>query len=170
MKSAQTLLMLASAAAAPASTSKPTAVTVDNEPWYLLLDLGDLTPTEGIESNSNRKILTFGSDKGVMLSVIVQKVHAPATLAGCRDLFDRRKRGEGDLIPANEVQWQQGDTSIQEFEWFFGSGDKTIIHHNTFSCRVRGNYYIDVHASKAGYRPSDHDALMALINDVRIVD
>lgn len=36
--------------------------------------------------------------------------------------------------------------------------------------RVRGTYYIDVHASRIRYRLTDHDALMALIDGVAIVD
>ena len=39
-----------------------------------------------------------------------------------------------------------------------------------FNPGYSGTYYIDVHASKLGYRPSDRNALVALVDGVSIAD
>lgn len=170
MKFSLTWLLVAIAAAAPAQAPGSTQLRIHNEPWQLELSLGDLKPTQGFPSRADRQVSTYRNDKGVTLSVIVENARAPATLASCRNVFARRKQGKGGLVPVNEVQSQRGETAFQEYDFKLALKGKTIVHHNIFSCRVRGTHYIDVHASKIDYRPSDRDALMALVNSVKIVD
>jgi hypothetical protein len=170
MKFAVTWMMLGLAAGAPARSREPTEILFDQEPWRLALFLGDLKPVQGYPDSPNRQVLTYGNEKGVMLSVIVQKIGAPATLASCLNVFDHRKQGRDGTVPVNEVHGQRSQTAYQEYDLILGAGANAIVHHDIFSCRVRGNYYIDVHASKLDYRRSDHAALMALVDGVRIVE
>lgn len=170
MKLLLTSLFVLLAAAAPPQKPKPTEVHVDNEPWHLELSLDGFQPAEGFPSSVNRQILTYRNGRGTMLSVIVENAHAPATLASCRRLFARRMQGGGGPIPVNEVQRHRSDASFQEYDLKIGSNGATMLHHNIYSCRVRGSYYIDVHASKVPYQPGDRDALMALVDSVRIVN
>ena len=163
-------LLLALAAGATAQASKPTELRFGNEPWRLLFSLGDLKPTQGVASRPDRDAFTYRNDRGVTLSIIVENAHAPATLASCRNVFARRKQGNGRLVPINEVQDQRGEAAIQEYDFTIDSKGTTVVHHNVFSCRVRGTHYIDVHASKMGYRPGDRPALLALVEGVKIVE
>jgi hypothetical protein len=162
-------LLTALAAAASAYAPEPAEVRVDNETWYLQLPSGDLQPIEAVPSTADRKVLTYRV-RDMTLSVIVENAHAPATIASCREVFDGRQQGMAQFGLANEVRSQRGDAAIQEHDLTIDDRGQRVAHHDIFSCRVRGFYYIDVHASKTGYRPGDHDALMALVSEVRIVD
>ena len=174
MKLASAPLLVALVASAPSSaqSSKPTELRFADVPWHLALALGDMKPAEGFPSRPDRDVFTYSDGKGTILSVIVENAHAPATLASCREVFERRKLGnpgEGILL-VNEVQGQRGDAATQEYDLKIDSHGEAIVQHNVFSCRVRGNYYIDAHASKIRYRPGDRNALMALIDGVTIVE
>ena len=157
------LVVSASSSAQP----KPTELRFANVPWHLALSLGDMKPTEGFPSRPDRDVFTYGDGKGTILSVIVENAHAPATLASCRDVFARRK---ASMQPVNEVQGQRGDAATQEYDLKVDFQGEAIVQHNVFSCRVRGTYYIDAHASKIRYQAGDRDALMALIDGVTIVE
>ena len=165
--SAPILIALVSSAPSSAQSSKPTELRFGNVPWHLALSLGDMKPAEGFPSRPDRDVFTYSNGKGTILSVIVENAHAPATLASCRDVFARRKAG---MQPANEVQGQRGDGATQEYDLKVDFQGEAIVQHNVFSCRVRGTYYIDTHASKIRYQAGDRDALMALIDGVAIVD
>ena len=167
-----TSLLVTLAAGSPAQAPSATELHFGNEPWHLALALGDLKPTRGIPSSADRQVFTYRNDDGVMLSVIVQKTHKPATLESCRNLFTRRKTGASLLAGirvANEVQGQRGEAATQEYDMIAENPGETIVHHNVFNCRIRGTYYIDVHASKMRYQPSDRPALLALVGGVAIV-
>ena len=167
LASAPILIALVVSASSSAQPPKPTELRFANVPWHLALSLGDMKPTEGFPSRPDRDVFTYGDGKGTILSVIVENAHAPATLASCRDVFARRKAG---MQPANEVQGQRGDAATQEYDLKVDIQGETIVHHNVFSCRVRGTFYIDAHASKVRYQPGDRDALMALLDGVAIVE
>ena len=159
--------LLALAAAAPAVAELRFA----DEPWRLALQLDDMKPFEGAPSSPGRRVFSYSNGKGWVLSVIVENAQAPATLAGCRDVFDRRKQGgNAGFAPVDEVQGQRGDAATQEFDVKGELQGRPFVMHNSYSCRVRGTYYIDVHASKIPYLPSDHDALWALVDRVKIIE
>ena len=152
-------------AATAAQAKKPIELHFGNERWHLVLSSRDLKPTEGAPSDPDRQIWTYLNEQQMVLSVIVENAHQPATMASCRDVFAQRKQhGAGGLALSNEVQGQRGEAAIQEYDLKLG----TIVQHNIYSCRVRGTYYIDVHASKVGYEPGDHDALITLVDAVVI--
>ena len=165
--SAPIIIALVVSASSSAQSSKPTELRFANVSWHLALSLGDMKPTEGFPSRPDRDVFTYGDGKGTILSVIVEDAHAPATLASCRDVFARRKAG---MQPANEVQGQRGDAATQEYDLKVDFQGEAIVQHNVFSCRVRGTFYIDTHASKIRYQSGDRDALMALIDGVAIVE
>lgn len=169
MKLASVPILIALVASAPSSaqSSKPTELRFAGVPWHLALALGDMKPAEGFPSRPDRDVFTYSNGKGTILSVIVENAHAPATLESCRDVFERRKDG---MQPDNEVEGQRGDAATQEYDLKLDFQGEAIIQHNIFSCRVRGTHYIDTHVSKIRYRPGDRDALMALIDDVAIVE
>lgn len=160
------------AAAAPAQAPKPTELHFGNEPWRLVVSATGMKPIEGVPSKPDRQVFTYHNDAELtVLSVIVENAHAPATLASCRDVFARRKQqGAAGLLPVNEVQAQRGEAATQEYDLVVPYQGKTITQHNVFSCRVRGTYYIDVHASKIDYQPAERDKVLALVDAVAIVD
>jgi hypothetical protein len=158
---------IALAAATPAQAKKPIELHFGKEPWHLVLSASDLKPMQGAPSGRDRQVFTYANDRGMLLSVIVENAHQPATMASCRAVFDERKHFDaGGMGPSNEVQGQRGEAAMQEYGLKFGP----IVQHDIFSCRVRGTYYIDVHASKLPYQPGDRDALMALVDAVTIVN
>jgi len=154
------------AAGAPAQAKKPIELHFGNQPWHLVLSSGELKRIEGAPSSPDRQIFTYRSGQ-MLLSVIVENAHAPATMASCRAVFEQRTHFEaGGMGPSNEVQSQRGEAAMQEYDLKLGP----VVQRDIFSCRVRGTYYIDVHASKLPYQPGDHAALMALVDGVAIVD
>ena len=163
-------IAMATTTAAAAEASKTKILHFGNEPWHLILSLSGLTPAEGFPGSPDRDVFTYTNDRLMNLSVVVENAHAPATLASCRDVFAQRKQGYDGITGVqliNEIEGQRGDAATQEYEVRLPN---RAIHHNVFSCRARGTYYIDVHVSKLGYQPSDRDALMALMDAVTIVD
>jgi len=174
MKLASAPILIALVASAPSSAQspKPTELRIANAPWHLALSLGDMKPAEGFPSRPDRDVFTYSNGKGTILSVVVENAHAPATLASCREVFERRKLGnpgEGIRL-VNEVQGQQGEAATQEYDLTIESGGQTIVQHNAFSCRVRGTYYIDVHASGIRDKPGNQAPLWSLIDGVAIVE
>ena len=166
MRRMVTAFGLLTASAAPAAA--PTELRFGSEPWHLALTLGGLKPTQGVESTGERQAWTWSNDTGTILSVIVENAHAPADLASCRDVFERRK---ADLKPVNEVQGERGDAATQEYDFQLDFHGKPLVQHNIFSCRVRGTWYIDAHVSKIGYDAArDRAALLALLDGVAIVE
>jgi len=73
-------------------------------------------------------------------------------------------------VMVNEAQGQRGDALTQEFDAKLEFKGQPAIQHHIFSCRSRGNYFIDVHASKFGYVPADRATLMAVVDGVKVVD
>lgn len=161
------------AAATPVQAKKPITLQVGNQPWHLVLPSGELKPIEGAPSSPDRQIFTYRSGQ-MVLSVIVENAHEPATMASCRSVFAQRKQqGTGGMRVSNEVQSLRGEAATQEFDLKLGAIDPklaAVVEHDIYSCRVRGTYYIDVHASKLPYQPGDHAALMALADGVAIVN
>lgn len=170
MKVALASMLMAAPGLAAAPSAQPAEIRPAGEPWHLSLSLGDLTPVQGYPSRQDREVRTYRNGSGVTLSVIVENARAPATLASCRNVFARRKQGRGSMIPINESQREANGTVFQEYDLSMEAVGKSGLHHNIHSCRARGTYYIDVHASKANYRPADRAALLALVNGVTIVD
>lgn len=160
-------LLVILSATAPAIAQKTTELHFGSEPWHLELSLGDLKPSGGAESRPDRKVYTYADKQGAVLSVIVENAHAAANIESCREVFQRRK---ADIQPDDEVQGGRGDAVSQEYDWKLEFRGKPVVQHNVFVCHVRGTYYIDVHASKIPYIPSDHDALMRLVDAVTLVD
>jgi hypothetical protein len=168
LASAPILIALASSAAwAAPALQKPTELRFANVPWHLALSLGDMERIEGFPSRPDRDVFTYSNGKGTILSLIVENAHSPATLDGCRDVFARRKEG---MQPINEAQGQRGEAATQEYDMPLGSREAMVFQHNVYSCRVRGTYYIDVHASGIRGLPGNPAALWALIDGVKIVD
>lgn len=164
---ARSVLAACLTASVPVSaSSKPAELHFGTESWHLALSLGGLKPSQGAPSSPDRQIFTYDDDRGTILSVIVENAHEPATMAGCRDVFARRTQA-GML---NEAQGERGEAATQEYDLKLRVQGQPLVWHHAHSCRVRGTYYIDVHASRMRYRPTDHDALMALIDGAAIVD
>jgi len=160
------LIALVASAPSLAQSSKPIELRFANVPWHLELSLGDMKPIQGFPSRPDREVFTYRNDKAI-LSVIVENAHAPATLDSCRDVFERRKAG---MELSKDVQGQRGDAATQEYNLSFGDRKAMAFQHNVYSCRVRGTYYIDVHASRINYEPVNQDGLWALIDGVAIVE
>jgi len=154
-------------AAAPAKIPKATELHFGSEPWHLELSLGDLKPGSGPESTPDRQVYYYDNRQGTVLSVIVENAHESANIDACREVFERRK---ADVQPTDEVQGSRGDAATQEYDWKLEFQGKPVVQHNVFACRIRGTYYIDVHASKIRYVPSDRDTLMRLVDAVKVVD
>ena len=172
MKNVRTAIFGASlvilSAAAPAKMTKTIQLHFGSEPWHLELSLGGgLKPSDGPESSPDRQVYFYEDGQGTVLSVIVENAHEPANIDACREVFQRRK---ADIQPNDEVQGSRGDAATQEYDWKLDFQAKWVVQHNVFACRVRGTYYIDVHASKIPYVPSDHDALMRWVDAVDVVD
>ena len=158
---------LALLAATPAQAKKPIELHFGNQPWHIVLSAGDLTPVKGAPSTADRQTFMYRNDRQMLLSVTVENAHESATMESCGVVFEHRKKfGAYGAAPSNERQGQRGEAAMQEYDVKLGAE----ALHNIFSCRVRGTYYIDVHASKLPYRPGDHDALLALVNSVVSVE
>lgn len=167
MKLISTWFLAALASSAAIAAPKPTELRIANVPWHLELSLADMKPIEGYPSRPDRDVFTYKIDEGGILSVIVENAHSPATLAGCRAVFERRKAGMG---LTRDVQAQRGDAATQEYNVSFGDPKAMAFQHNVYSCRVRGTYYIDVHAARIHYEPVQEDGLRALVELVKIVE
>jgi hypothetical protein len=166
-KITRSLLAICLTASVPASASpKPKELRFGTEPWHLALSLGRLKPSQGAPSSPDRQIFTYEDGRGTILSIIVENARAPATIASCRDVFARR--AEAGMV--NQVLGERGDAATQEYDLKLDVQGQPMVWHHAHSCRVRGTYYIDVHASRMGDRPTDRDALIALIDGVAIVD
>ncbi|HMI20792.1 MAG TPA: hypothetical protein VK533_14745 [Sphingomonas sp.] len=161
------MIVLLALAALAATVPKTTELHFGSEPWHLELALGELKPSGGAESRPDRKVYTYADKQGTVLSVIVENAHEPANIEGCREVFQRRK---ADIQPNDEVQVGRGDAVMQEYDWKLEFQGKPVVQHNVFVCRVRGTYYIDVHASKIPYVPSDRGALLRLVDAVTLID
>src|SRR5262245_34457571 len=146
------MLLAAIAVSAAASAQAPSELRFGSEPWRLALSLDGFKAYEGVPSTADRQVYSYSNGLRV-ISVIVENAHAPATLASCRDVFAQRKqKSVQGIFPTNETQGQRGDGATQEYDLELNFQGKAIVQHNAFACRVRGNYYIDVHASKMDYR------------------
>jgi hypothetical protein len=158
------------AAAASAKAPAPTELPVFGVPWHLSLALGAMKPFVLEPGRPGRQTYDFHTDDGTsVMTIAVENVEEPATLDGCRDVFDRRPGRIGGELKGLHAE-QRGDSAMQEYDWYGTVEGRAYVQHNVFSCRVRGTYYIDVHASKLTPGPGDAAALRALVDGVRIVE
>ena len=160
-------------AAAPPATAKdkPIELRVGNEPWRVVLAAPGMKKAEGAPSRPGRQIYTFQNTKTfTMLSVIVEDAQAPATMASCRDVHERRAKALPSDIRSTEKHELRGEAEFQEYTLALPVPGEPILQHHVHNCRIKGNYYIDAHASKLRYKPADRDALVAVLDAVTIVE
>jgi hypothetical protein len=162
-------LFLAPLALAAAAAPAPTRLAVANAPFHLTVELGNMTPFKLDPGRPGRQTFDFHTGDGnSVMTIAVEDVDEPATLAGCKEVFDRRPGKIGGEFNEYHVE-QHGEALMQEYDWHTTVAGRAYVQHNVFSCRVRGNYYIDVHASALNPRPGDAARLRALVSKVRIV-
>lgn len=139
------------------------------EKWHLALSLPGLKPAQADRSNPDRQSFYYMSeDRSVIVSVIVENAHAPAKMASCHRVFEQRAKAP--FISKLEIKaGKRGDAALQEYTVNL-SPDGSKVQRHIHTCRVRGNYYVDVHASKSLYVPADRALLLALVDGVTIAE
>lgn len=139
------------------------------EKWHLSLSLPGLKPAQADKANPDRQSFYFMSeDRSVIVSVIVVNAQAPATMASCKRVFEQRAKAP--FITKVEIKaGKRGEAALQEYTVNLAP-DGSKVQRHIHTCRVKGNYYIDVHASKSLYTPADRSTLLALVDGVTIVE
>lgn len=139
------------------------------EKWHLSLNLPGLAPAQADKANPDRQTFYYMSEnRSVIVSVIVENAHAPAKMASCHRVFEQRAKAP--FIAKVEIKaGKRGDAALQEYTVNLAP-DGSKVQRHIHTCRVRGNYYIDVHASKSLYGAADRKMLLALVDGVAIVD
>lgn len=162
-------LLLATLVTALAAAPAPIRLPVANAPFHLTVELGGMKPFELDPSRPGRQTFSFHTNDGnSVMTIAVEDVEEPATLAGCREVYDRRPARIGGELRGYHVE-QHGEAAMQEYAWYTTVDGRAYVQHNVFSCRVRGTYFIDVHASALNPKPGDAARLRTLVDRVRIV-
>ena len=166
-----TIGMALALAAVPAlaADSWPILLKVDGAKWKLRLELPGFSAMDH-QQEGKRQIHTYlDRDRSMLLSVMIEQVPGKATMEGCREINRRRAAGGGTFRPVDTLAGTRDEAETMELSIPL-SADGKVVQRHIFTCRVRGDRYIDSHVSKVRYTPEDRNALYAVLDGVAIVD
>ena len=163
-----TALLLSHAVAAAATTQeKRLEFTLAEAPWTLTLlaDNFKLAQKKMRDDGLGAYFYLTDEKQDINLSMFIEPVKNCDDSKSCRDFI--WKTGNSEWVnPQNVVQTEIGDVSVLEFLLPKFQG-MDIRQQNVYAEFVVDGFWVDMHLSKALYKPDDHQLFERIIKAVK---
>ena len=117
-------------------------------------------------SLESRSVLATNKQTGVTLSAFLEKAARPGTAKECRDYY--WSRGRQNSIPKDQIRMSDtGDKAILEYTVLEAMGVK-VQQKNMNVYLAQDGYWMDVHISKALFKPGDEKLFQDIVKGIRI--
>lgn len=150
--------------------SEPLRVSLRDVPWVLEIAAPGFVITQDTTQADGRRYLLASKDSdGIVISATLEKVRGAATLDGCREVFRGRLQPNGPFKLSGVKQSQVGEMAVLEYLIPEVNG-VPVNQKNVFGCLVKGDVYIDIHASKAPFKESDQALLTSIVSSATVAN
>jgi hypothetical protein len=141
--------------------------TLAEAPWTLTIPADDFKLAQKKMRSDGRGAYFYLIDEkqNIDLSMFIEPVKDCADSKACRDMI--WKLGNPEWInPQNVVQSTIGDVSVLELMLPKYQG-RDIRQHNVYAEFVVDGFWVDMHLSKALYKPEEHQLFERIIKSVK---
>lgn len=145
-------------------------VSLPGKTWAIQIPAaGFKVETDEIQPDGRKYLLASNEKNGVTISVMLEQGGQTATAEECHDSMSRRaQQAASEKFPDIGTR-DVGPFSVLEYTIAEVKGIK-LNQRNIFACLAKEDVYADVHISKAGFRSSEEDLLMAYLEAAQVVD
>jgi tetratricopeptide (TPR) repeat protein len=161
-------LLLVNIATAEEKSSRPIVLSLPDLNWALEIDaIGFSMEDFEIAPHGNAIRFQAANKKtGIILSGFLEKAPKKGNSKDCRSYY--WSEAQKSPFPKTNIKMSEsGDTAIVEYFMTEYMGQKLNQKHlNAYM--VESDFWIDIHLSKAGYKPDDQQLFEAVLNGVSI--
>lgn len=165
---------------APSADTGRTVVSLPDKQWGVQIDLsGFAVKSNGVQQDGRSYLLAENDKTHVTVSATLEKGDSGQPSTGCKEIMQARVTGTPQSKVAgfekkNVKIWQSEDRTFMEYliPTLKGPGgtELPINQINRFLCLVHDNVFVDLHASKVDFHPSDEKLIAAVLDSVQIRD
>lgn len=169
-KSLFTLLALIAAAFCfdvKADTATNLYLSTPGSSWSLEIDTPGFTLEKRVFSRDgmSAQLKAHDSDKGIILSAFLEKAASPGDAVKCREYYwnDAQKSPmkKDDIKMSEAGQIALVEYTVKELEGI------QVNDKNLNAYLAKDGYWVDVHISKADFKPEDEALLQAIVKSIR---
>ena len=136
-------------------------------PWEMVVDLpGFSVVIDGMVSENWRQTVATNKTTEVAFSVNLQRVTYPAKLEKCQADQLARSRERGSVQKKNVKLFER--TGWVLLEYVGQSQGSANEEMNLFACSPKDDVYIDLHFSKAFFRPGEEGLFDVILSSIRL--
>jgi tetratricopeptide (TPR) repeat protein len=144
------------------------SVSVPGESWTVRIDAPDFVVSQDdIKGEGKKYFMATNTRSNIVLSVTLEKVNGQAEVEECRSSLQKRIAGDGPFKFTDARTREINGVPAVEYMVPEVEGVK-IQQGNIFACMVNKNVYVDIHLSKAQFRPEDETLFEAVLKAIRI--
>jgi hypothetical protein len=161
---------VASARAPQKQTGDTLRVALPGESWALTFDLPGFKVTQnGVQPNGRAYLMAENASALMGLSVYLEKTAGKATVDDCKRTQKERITQKVPYKREKIDTSESGDAQIVEYTVPDAAGVK-IEQRSLFACIAKDDVYIDIHVSKAMFKPDEEALLHSTFGIARFVD
>jgi hypothetical protein len=141
--------------------------TLQQAPWTLTIPADDfqMVQKKMRQDGLGAYFMLIDEKQGLDLSMFIEPVKNCKDSKSCRDMV--WKLGNPEWVnPQNVVQSELGDVSFVEFLLPSFQG-MPIRQQNMYAEFVVDGFWVDMHLSKANYKPEDHKLFERIIKSIK---
>jgi hypothetical protein len=163
------LLGFPAAMAAQQGAGAKVEITIANEPWTLAFDVKDFSIKEnGVQPDGRVYLLAENQKNMVTLSAYLERVQGAATASDCQATQKARLDEKVDY-KREKIETKQADgMEIVEYTIPEFSG-APIQQRNLFACLPKDDVYVDIHLSKALFKPDDEKRFAGILDSAQFI-
>lgn len=163
------LLGFPTAMSAQTANGAKLGVTMVNEPWTLDFDIKDFSVKENRVQPDGRVYLLAENEKTmVLISVYLERVQGIATASDCQATQKARLDEKVEYRREKIETRQSANMEIIEYTIPEFSG-APVQQRNLFACLPKDDVYVDIHLSKALFKPVDERLFTEILNSVHFL-
>jgi tetratricopeptide (TPR) repeat protein len=152
------------------TTAPSIGVGLPGEPWTLVFDTpGYKVNTNGVQPDGRAYLLAENQSTGVVISVYLEKVSGVATADDCKKTQNDRVAQKADYKREKIETRESAGIEILEYTIpeFAGA---PVQQRNLFACIAKDDVYVDIHLSKALFKPEQEQLLNSVIASAHFAD
>lgn len=145
-------------------------VALPGEPWALTFDLPGFKVTQsGVEKDGRAYLMAENASSLMGLSVYLERTSGKATVDDCKRNQKERVTQKVPYKREKIETSESGDTQIVEYTVPDAAGVK-IEQRSLFACIAKDDVYVDIHVSKAFFKPDEESLLHSLFESAHFVE
>lgn len=154
----------------PRASSSPTVVAFPNTPGGLSLTLpGFHMDADEMKADGRRYFMATHPPSGLVVSVTLERVPAPASRQGCIEHLARLKVGPF-VVRGHDVRFDTTSARPRLEYTIAETQGVRVEQKNVRTCIAQDNIYGDIHLSKVQYRAVDAPLFDAVLDSIAVLE